>query len=403
MLNWRRAANRRRIDAEAGVTQKTSAKPATILIVDDELQTLKYFARIFAADFEVLTCASAAEAEALFEARHGGISVIVSDQRMPTTTGVTLLTRIKQRWPGTVRVLTTAFADTDSLTASINEANVHRYVSKPWDLEQLRHTLDEAAEAHARFANMPRLDASAATPDLPPLVGALAHELATPLLSIEMASQSICDAVAEHQAAVPGQRVSPAAPLDRIADVARRIGDDAARTRRLARSLAELSREVTQRTAFKRVTAAACVRLAAETFPYQPGARRIVSLDLKNDFAFLGTDVLMGAVITNLLNNALEATRRCQHPQVSISLRPSPVGNNTIVVRDNGAGVEGRSSETMFQPFESGREGGTGLGLSICAWIVRAFGGELRLDTRAMAGTEVTISLPPAQPHAADA
>lgn len=380
------------------MTQNTAAKPATILIVDDEQQTLKYFARVFAADFEVLTCASAAEAEALFEARSGGISVIVSDQRMPTTTGVTLLTRIKQRWPGTVRVLTTAFADTDSLTASINEANVHRYVAKPWDLEQLRETLDEAADAHARCFGTARPAAGAASGDLPPLVGALAHELATPLLSIELASQSICDAVAEHQSARPEQASRPAAPLDRIAQVARRIGDDAARTRRLARSLAELSREVTQRNAFKRVAAAACVRLAAETFPYQPGARRIVSLDLKNDFAFLGTDVLMGAVITNLLSNALEATRGSRAPQVSIFLRPSPVGNNLIVVRDNGPGIE-RSSETMFQPFEGGREGGTGLGLSICAWIVRAFGGELRLDTRAMSGTEVVISLPPAQPH----
>jgi signal transduction histidine kinase len=379
------------------VTRQTAAAPATILIVDDELQTLKYFARAFASEFEVLTCANASEAEALFEARSGGISIIVSDQRMPGMEGVTLLTRIKQRWPATVRVLTTAYADMDSLSASINQAEVHRYVAKPWDLGQLRETLDEMAATHARHGS-PQGQTEGEGPELPPLVGSVAHELATPLLSIEMASQSICKAVQEH-AAASGSAAPPSVHLDRIEQVARRIGEDAARTRRLARALAELSREVTQRSTFKRVTAAGCVRMAVETFPYQPGERRAVKLDLADDFAFLGTDVLMGAVITNLLSNALEASRRSATPQVTVALHAAATGNR-IVIRDNGPGVDSKIAETAFRPFGSGRQGGTGLGLSICAWIVRSFGGELRLETLSPPGAQVVITLPPAQPQA---
>lgn len=380
------------------MTKQAAATPTTILIVDDEAQTLKYFARVFAPDFEVLTCTSATEAEALFESRDGGISIIVSDQRMPVTTGVTLLSRIKQRWPSTIRVLTTAYADTESLTASINEAGVHRYVSKPWDLDHLRRTLDEAAEAYSRHASTAGHTA-AGRPDLPPLVGALAHELATPLLSIELASQSICAAVKDQ--AEPEGGVDRAQSLDRIAHIARRIGEDAARTRRLARSLAELSREVDQRNNFKRVAAAQCVRFAVEAFPYQPGERGLVALDLTDDFAFLGTDVLMGAVVTNLLSNALEAVRRHDRRQVTISLRRAPAGNQ-IVVGDSGPGADVRIGETSFRPFDHARDGGTGLGLSICAWIVRAFGGELRLTRTVPSGTEVAITLPLAQPQAAE-
>lgn len=155
----------------------------TVLIVDDEHNSLKYFARLFGSDFEVLTCTSAEEALAIFEARNGAVAVIVSDHRMPVTTGVTLLTRVKERWPDTVRLLTTAYADTESLAASINDASVHRYISKPWDLDHLRDVLDDASKP---MRGMRRRDsrgraAAGGGTDSPPLLGVVAHELATPL------------------------------------------------------------------------------------------------------------------------------------------------------------------------------------------------------------------------------
>lgn len=376
----------------------TSDQPTiTLLIVDDERQALKYFARLFGADFEVLTCASAEEAEALFEARGGKISVIVSDHQMPTTTGVMLLARIKHRWPHTIRLLTTAYADTDNLAASINEASIHHFISKPWDLDHLRGVLNEASQTYHRNTGT----SGNAPADLPPLVGAVAHELATPLLSIEMTSKSILNAVRDEiDATPPDGRQDSARTLEKFARAAQRIGEDAARARRLAKSLAELARDSTSRTSFMRINMAQCVLRAVESFPYQDHERQTISMELGDDFSFVGTEILMTAVITNVLSNALNAVRGETNPRVSITLRRGSI-QNSVVVRDNGIGVPRELKETAFRPFVSGKDDGTGLGLAICDWIIRSLGGEISFKSSSPpAGTELEIRLPRPAPHA---
>lgn len=362
----------------------------TVLIVDDEHQALKYFAKLFDSDFEVLTCSNADEAERLFEARDGHISVVVSDHRMPTTTGVTLLTRIKQRWPDTVRLLTTAYADTDSLAASINDARVHRFVSKPWDLDELRGALEEASVSYARNKGA---GGDIASTDLPPLVGVVAHELATPLLSIEMTSKSIIAAAEQPGGAAADPK------LQRFLSAARRIGEDAARARRLARSLAELARNTTARRSFTRVSIRSCIDRAVSSFPYQPGERSRVAVEAAQDFTFLGSEELMTAVITNLLSNALDAVRSVASAEVEIRT-VSGKEKNHIVVRDTGDGVPSSIVGEVFHPFVTGKKDGTGLGLAICDWIVRSFGGSITLTSTAGTATKLEVSLPHPTPQA---
>lgn len=382
---------------------RSGDKPTTILLVDDEHQALKYFARLFSSEFEVLTCSSADEALQLFEQRQGQISVIVSDHRMPVTTGVALLSAVREKWPDTVRLLTTAFADTDSLAASINDAAVHRYIAKPWDLDALRQVLEDASRTYSEHAGpgtAPAAQVASSTGVLPPLVGVVAHELATPLLSIEMTSKSILNAVEDQLAASqPAQNSDVHKSLETFARAARRIGEDAARARRLARSLAELARDTTARSAFMRVSMATCVQRAVDSFPYQGRERSLVTVNLSEDFVFVGTDVLMTAVITNVLSNALEAVRGEPQPEIGIELkRGAPY--NSVIVRDSGPGVPQSIDGQEFQPFVSGKQNGTGLGLAICDWIVKSFGGLMRLNSED-AMTEVEIQIPHPMPQAA--
>lgn len=374
----------------------------TVLIVDDEHNSLKYFARLFGSDFEVLTCTSAEEALAIFEARNGAVAVIVSDHRMPVTTGVTLLTRVKERWPDTVRLLTTAYADTESLAASINDASVHRYISKPWDLDHLRDVLDDASKAYARNATAGQPGGRAAAgggTDSPPLLGVVAHELATPLLSIEMTSRSIQNAVQDQvDNSPPEKQAETAATLSRFVRAAQRIGEDAARARRLARALADLARDSTARSAFMRVSARDCVQRSVDVFPYQGNERTWVHVDPTGDFKFLGTDVLMMAVLTNVLSNALDAARPQPNPSVAISLQGGKA-YNSVFVRDSGLGVSPLVDGQIFRPFVSAKKNGIGLGLSICDWIVRSFGGAIEFSGGGGQLTQVEIRLPPATPQ----
>lgn len=362
----------------------------TVLIVDDEHKSLKYFSRLFNADFEVLTCSSAEEAEQIFEQRNGQISVIVSDHRMPTTTGVALLTRIKERWPDTVRLLTTAYADPDSLAASINEARVHRFVSKPWDLEELRCALEEASSSYARAKG---LGGDIGSSDLPPLVGVVAHELATPLLSIEMTSKSIITSAQDQ----PGHECDET--LQRFVQAAQRIGEDAARARRLVRSLADLARNTARASSFTRVSMKSCIDRAVTSFPYQPLERGRIALEPAGNFEFVGSEDLMIAVITNLLSNALDAIRTV--PGAGITIRTAPgARHNSVVMHDTGPGVPATIAGEAFHPFVSGKSNGTGLGLAICDWIVRSFGGTITLTTQQGTSTTVEIQLPHPMPQA---
>jgi two-component system probable response regulator PhcQ len=113
----------------------------SILLVDDERQTLKYFERAFAKDFKVMVAASADEAEAIVDANPGKIGVVISDQRMPGRSGVSLLNAVRRKHPGIVRMLTTAYSELDDAIEAVNRGEIFRYIVKPWDFDLLRQEI----------------------------------------------------------------------------------------------------------------------------------------------------------------------------------------------------------------------------------------------------------------------
>lgn len=117
----------------------------TVLVVDDEPQAVKYFQRAFKGLFPVLTATSADEAEQVIRT-HPEIAVVVTDQRMPGRTGVSLLSWVRSERPDIIRILTTAYADLDSAIEAVNRGEVFRYVTKPWDLRLLEAELKQALE-----------------------------------------------------------------------------------------------------------------------------------------------------------------------------------------------------------------------------------------------------------------
>ena len=119
-----------------------------VLFVDDEAQARKYFEKAYRNDLEVLTAASAGEADQALARQGDQIGVIVTDQRMPGESGVEFLARVRQRRPQIVRILTTAYSDIDSAIDAVNTGAVFRYVSKPWDIRELRGILIRAMEVH---------------------------------------------------------------------------------------------------------------------------------------------------------------------------------------------------------------------------------------------------------------
>jgi two-component system probable response regulator PhcQ len=119
-------------------------QPVEILIVDDEPQAVKYFKKAFGTKYDVLTATSADEAEALVLSGNHNIGLVITDQRMPGRSGVSLLNRIRNERPDIIRMLTTAYADLDSAIDAVNKGEILRYISKPWDLRVLEAEIDQA-------------------------------------------------------------------------------------------------------------------------------------------------------------------------------------------------------------------------------------------------------------------
>ena len=117
-----------------------------ILYVDDEPGARKYFQRALEEQANILTAASVDEAKALL-AQHGDkVSVLVSDQRMPGANGNALLLHAWERYPGTVRILTTAYSELAQTVEAINQGRIHRYLPKPWDITTLRLEMAQAVD-----------------------------------------------------------------------------------------------------------------------------------------------------------------------------------------------------------------------------------------------------------------
>jgi CheY-like chemotaxis protein len=127
-----------------------------ILIVDDEEAILETMQFTFEEDYEVLTSSDAETALRLLEER-GPIAVVISDQRMPSMTGVEFLSRVFQSHPTTVRIILTGFADMDAIIKAINDGHVYAYVTKPWEPDDLKQVVRRAVDRHRLAVENERL------------------------------------------------------------------------------------------------------------------------------------------------------------------------------------------------------------------------------------------------------
>jgi serine/threonine-protein kinase len=121
-----------------------------LLFVDDEERVLNALRALFRNDYEVHTATSGEEALALVK-RHS-IPIVVSDQRMPGMSGVEFLRQVRADFPRTVRMLLTGYSDLAALVGSINEGEVFRFVRKPWDNDEIRAIVTEAAAVAMKLA-----------------------------------------------------------------------------------------------------------------------------------------------------------------------------------------------------------------------------------------------------------
>lgn len=131
-----------------------------LLFVDDDPQSIIILRLLFDKKYAVFTACSGESALKVIEREQ--IHVVVSDQIMPGMLGHELLHKVAKLSPYTMRILTTAYTDMPSLTQSINEGEIFRFIMKPWQTDELRESIEKAIEiAEKTRLTMPMIERKA--------------------------------------------------------------------------------------------------------------------------------------------------------------------------------------------------------------------------------------------------
>lgn len=131
---------------------------AKILCVDDEPNILSSLRRLFRAKgYAVMVANSGQEGLEMLEKEP--VDLIISDMRMPEMDGAQFLERVRQRWPETLRLLLTGYADVQSIINAINRGEIYRYITKPWDDNDIILIVRQALERKALEKEKQRLEA----------------------------------------------------------------------------------------------------------------------------------------------------------------------------------------------------------------------------------------------------
>ena len=115
-----------------------------IAFIDDEPRILRSLKMHFRQSHDVFTTTDATELMK-YVSEHE-VQVVISDQRMPDKTGTEVLRDVKEASPNTIRILLTGYADLNAVIDLVNEGEIYRYITKPWQNDELKKVVNKATE-----------------------------------------------------------------------------------------------------------------------------------------------------------------------------------------------------------------------------------------------------------------
>ncbi|WP_202980271.1 EAL domain-containing protein [Marinobacter fonticola] len=134
-----------------------TAPQRTLLLLDDEQNILRSLTRLLRRDgYRILSTTDAREAFSLLA--ENDVQVIISDQRMPEISGTEFLSQVKDIYPDTIRIVLSGYTDLKSITDAINEGAIYKFLTKPWDDEQIRSNIRQAFLHHSAEQQSEALD-----------------------------------------------------------------------------------------------------------------------------------------------------------------------------------------------------------------------------------------------------
>jgi len=380
----------------------------TLLVVDDEPEVLRSLYDLFRLEYRVLTHDRPSEAlEAL--ATVGEVDVIMSDQRMPEMSGVAFFERAQRIQPDATRLLFTGYADIKAVIDAINQGHIARYISKPWDADELATVIRQAVDQHALIAEKNRLlreltESNSRLVEADRLkakfIEVASHELNTPV-TVVLGLTELWK-MSQGEAAGPAER----AWVDRIHGAGKRLAATVERMLKLLKN-----DQMAPGLAFESVDLEPLIRRSIAVLqPFLQARCQEVALRVDHELGEVEVDpAKVSDILTNLIVNAIKFTP--DGGTISVDARSEGPDRVRISVTDRGVGIDPGDRAHLFEPFFTGNDTlhhssgeyqyckrGMGLGLCLVKTFVELHGGSVDVDTAPGRGSSFAFTLPRRRP-----
>lgn len=379
-------------------------KETRVLVLDDEENILASIERLFRDEsFALKLTTSYKEAAAILETER--IKVVMADQRMPEISGVDFLREVKEKYPDTLRILFTGYADAGTAEDAINKGEVYRFINKPWDNQELKTTIREALEkvdlieknrelsSALKKQNKELLELNSKLKNMyeaqKEFSSKVSHELGTPLASIKLMIEIVMSKTTGDLTEEQKKFLNKA--KENINRLARLIKDILSLARMESKAV-ELN---IQRADINKIIADAA--LVHGPFAAKQGLYLRTRLYADMPEIFFDADKIR-QVLDNLVNNSIKFT---DHGGILIMSNINGSGNYvTISVEDTGCGIGEEDKPKLFEKFQQvgktagENEKGTGLGLAICKEIISQHNGKIWVESERGKGSVFSFILP---------
>jgi PAS domain S-box-containing protein len=217
--------------------------------------------------------------------------------------------------------------------------------------------------------------------------GSIVHDLSTPLCIMNMQAQNIkksmpklMDAYHKTEADLPPEKRIRKKMLDYLSEVGDSLLEETnAMSAFIRLSLKSLSKAITGDTRPEDLIPCSmdkCIDQTVRRYPFTPDERKLIQWDRKDDFKFMGNEILMVRILFNLFKNSLEQIRQHNKGKILIT---TEIGEkeNLLRVKDTAGGAPPEVVEHLFDGYQTTKKEGTGIGLSFSKKTLKDFGGDI--------------------------
>ena len=384
-----------------------------LLVIDDEIEITKSLFRQFRRKYNVHVATSADKAMQILETEH--IQVVLSDQRMPGMTGIDFFSKIKNKYPDALKLILTGYSDIEAVIGAINEGQVFRYLTKPWNPLELNAAIEEAFEKYELITKnrvlLKRLkeanlslekkvaertkELEKANIDLIELnneknkyIGIVAHDLRNPIgNALSFADLLITDYGNFSQ----NEHLSFLNVINERCSFALNLIESFLDISKIESGILDLNVNEYDYCEFVQ----SCIK-QNDLFAKKKSQKIIFECNTAQIKCLFDKEK-MEQVLNNLISNAIKYSHENKKIWINIQVKGKHLQTK---IKDEGQGIPKEEMNRIFSAYETtsvkstGNEKSTGLGLAIVKKILEAHNGSISVTSTPQVGSEFTFILP---------